>query len=46
MTALITGAVCLICGIVILLFPKVLNYVVGIGLIIIGVLYLISHFHL
>lgn len=44
MTTLITGIVCLVFGILVLIFPKILNYLVGIGLIIIGVLYLIPHF--
>ena len=46
MTTLLTGIVCLICGIIVLAFPKMLTYIVGIGLIILGVLYLVPHFHL
>jgi len=41
--ALIAGVACLICGILVLAFPKVLQYAVGIGLIVIGVLALIAH---
>lgn len=43
MVSMLTGIVCLICGIIVLAFPKILTYVVGIGLIIIGVLGIISH---
>jgi len=43
MTTLIIGIVCLVFGILVLIFPKILNYLVGIGLIIIGVVYLVPH---
>ncbi len=38
------GIVSLICGIIVMIFPKILNYLIGIYLIIIGVLALIAHF--
>ena len=43
MRSLIIGIVCLVLGILVLIFPKILNYIVGIGLIIIGALYLIPY---
>jgi len=43
MRTLIIGIVCLVLGILVLIFPKILNYIVGIGLIIIGALYLIPY---
>jgi uncharacterized membrane protein HdeD (DUF308 family) len=38
------GIVSLICGIIVMIFPKILNYLIGIYLIIIGVLALLAHF--
>jgi len=40
----ITGILALVFGIIIILFPKVLNYLVGIFLILCGVAALILHF--
>ena len=41
---LIGGIIALIFGIAIMIFPKILNYLVGIFLILCGVLALIVHF--
>jgi uncharacterized membrane protein HdeD (DUF308 family) len=41
---LIGGIVCLIFGIIIMIFPKILNYLVGIWLIVVGIIALIAHF--
>jgi hypothetical protein len=38
------GIVSLICGIIVMIFPKILNYLIGIYLIIIGVLALVAYF--
>jgi len=43
---LIGGIITLIFGIVVMVFPKILNYLVGIWLIIIGVVALIAYFRL
>ena len=44
MVSLITGIVCLVFGILVLIFPKILNCILGIGLIIIGVLWIVPYF--
>jgi uncharacterized membrane protein HdeD (DUF308 family) len=41
---LIGGIITLAFGIIVMIFPKILNYLVGIWLIIIGVVALISYF--
>ena len=41
---LIGGIITLIFGIVVMVFPKILNYLVGIWLIIMGVVALIAYF--
>ena len=41
---LIGGIITLIFGIVVMIFPKILNYLVGIWLIIIGAVVLIAYF--
>ena len=41
---LIGGIISLIFGIIVMIFPKILNYVVGIWLILIGVVALIAFF--
>jgi uncharacterized membrane protein HdeD (DUF308 family) len=41
---LIGGLITLIFGIVVMIFPKILNYLVGIWLIIIGVVALVAYF--
>ena len=38
------GIISLICGVIVMVFPKILNYLVGIYLIIIGVIALIAYF--
>ncbi len=38
------GIASLIFGVIVMIFPKILNYLVGIYLIIVGILALISHF--
>lgn len=38
------GIVSLICGIIVMIFPRILNYLIGIYLIITGVLALVAHF--
>ncbi len=38
------GIASLIFGIIVMVFPKILNYLVGIYLIIIGIMALIAHF--
>ena len=38
------GIVSLICGIIVMIFPRILNYLIGIYLIIIGVLALVAYF--
>ena len=35
---LVSGIVSIVAGIVILVFPQVINYVIGIGLIIVGII--------
>ncbi len=41
---LILGIASLLFGVVVLIFPKILNYLVGIYLIIVGAIALIAHF--
>jgi uncharacterized membrane protein HdeD (DUF308 family) len=41
---LLVGIISLICGVIVMVFPKILNYLVGIYLIIIGVIALIAYF--
>ena len=43
-SGLIWGIVTLIFGIIVMVFPKILNYLVGFYLIIVGVLAIIGHF--
>ena len=38
------GIISLICGVIVMIFPKILNYLVGIYLIIIGIMALIAYF--
>ena len=42
---LIGGIISLVFGIIVMIFPKILNYLVGIWLILIGVVALIAYFH-
>ena len=41
---LIVGIISLAAGIVVMIFPKILNYLVGIYLIIVGIIALIAYF--
>ena len=41
---LVGGIITLIFGIVVMIFPKILNYLVGLWLIVIGVVALIAYF--
>jgi len=41
-TGLAMGVITLICGIVVMVFPKILNYLIGIYLIIIGLMVIIQ----
>lgn len=43
-TALWIGIISLIFGVLIMIFPRILNYLVGIYLIVTGILALIAHF--
>ncbi len=41
-TGLAMGVLTLICGIVVMIFPKILNYLIGIYLIIVGAMVIIQ----
>jgi uncharacterized membrane protein HdeD (DUF308 family) len=43
-SGLITGIITIVAGIIVLIWPKVLTYIVGIYLIIVGLIAIISYF--
>jgi len=40
---LVMGIASLVCGIVVMIFPKILNYLVGIYLIVVGIIAIVAY---